>query len=68
MYIKDKKEMDDMTIGPNDGNKWSKKKSEAITAKARLHHSKRDTYRLMRNAMLAVRYRIEDYVALENVK
>ena len=62
-----KEEVIDMTIGPNDGNKWNKKKTEAITAKARLHRSERDKERLMRNAMSAVRYRIEDNVAQDDV-
>ncbi len=31
----------DITIGPNDRNKWSKEKTAKITALAKLHHSKR---------------------------
>ncbi len=52
----------DMTIRPNDGNKWSSEKKEAITAMAKLRHSERSKERILRNAMSAVRYRMEDYV------
>lgn len=57
----------EMTIGPNDGNKWGTEKTEAISTMAKLHHSKRSRERLLRNAMSAVRYRMEEYVKDENV-
>lgn len=56
-----------MTIRPNDDKKWSVGKTEAITAMAKLRHSERSKERLLRNAMSAVRYRMEDYVKDENV-
>lgn len=57
----------EMTIGPNDGNKWSTEKTAAISTMAKLRHSKRSRERLLRNAMSAVRYRMEEYVKDENV-
>lgn len=57
----------DITIGPNNGNKWSEKKTAEITALAKLHHSKRSPERLRKNAMLAVQYRMEHYVQDDQV-
>lgn len=56
----------DMTIRPNDGNKWSAEKTEAIGAMAKLRHGERSEQRLLRNAMSAVRYHREEYVADED--
>jgi plasmid maintenance system antidote protein VapI len=57
----------DVTIGPNDGNKWSGDKMLKITSLAKSHHSQRSPERLRRNAMLAVHYRMEHYVQDENI-
>lgn len=57
----------DITIGPNDGNKWSEKKTAGIKALAEHHHSQRSPERIRKNAMLAVQYRMEHYVQDDQV-
>lgn len=57
----------DITIKPNDGNKWSDEKTAKITALAKLHHSQRSPELILKNAMSAVRYRMEAYVQDENI-
>lgn len=56
-----------MTIGPNNGNKWSAEKTDTIAAMAKLRHSERGKERLLRNAMSAVRYQMEEYVADDDI-
>lgn len=60
------------TIGPNDGHKRNSKKKAEIAALAKSHHSKRSPVRLLKNAMLAVQYRMDHYlqddlISFENI-
>ena len=64
---KSREKIVDISIGPNDGNKWSEEKAAGVIALAKLHHSQRSTERIRKNAMAAVRYRIEEYVQDENI-
>jgi plasmid maintenance system antidote protein VapI len=62
----------EVTIGPNDIYSRSKEKADEMTALAKLHHSKRSPERLLKNAMLAVQYRMDHYlqddlVSYENI-
>lgn len=62
----------EVTIGPNDIHSRSKEKADEMTALAKLHHSKRSPERLLKNAMLAVQYRMDyylqdDLVSFENI-
>ncbi|EHQ30071.1 helix-turn-helix transcriptional regulator [Mucilaginibacter paludis] len=57
----------EVTIGPHDGNKRSKAKADEMAALAKLHHSKRSPQRILKNAMLAVQYRMEHYLQDDTV-
>lgn len=65
---KGNKEKSDITIGSNDGDKWSEKKVLEITALAKLHHSKRSLEYIRRKAMQAVHYRMEEYIQNDDMK
>lgn len=52
----------DITISPNDGHKRSAEETAKVDAFARAHHQNRSSERLLKNAMLAVRYRMEFYI------
>lgn len=67
MQIKNLSEAEDLTIGPNDGNAWNEEKMTGVAAFAKKHNSKRSPERLRRNAMLAVHYRMEDYLQDDSV-
>ncbi|PAW95463.1 hypothetical protein CKK33_18935 [Mucilaginibacter sp. MD40] len=62
----------ELTIGPNDGYNRDPKKKAEMAELAKLHHSKRSPGRLLKNAMLAVQYRMDHYlqddlVSFENI-
>ncbi|RYE59617.1 MAG: hypothetical protein EOP48_00270 [Sphingobacteriales bacterium] len=64
---KNKKRTDfDATIAPNDGHKWSEEVKKLAEESAREIHAKRSPERLVRNQMLAVLYRLEEYIEQEN--
>jgi len=64
---KNKKRTDfDATIAPNDGEKWSKEIKELVEERAHEIHSQRSPERIIRNQMLAVLYRLEEYIEQEN--
>lgn len=52
----------ELTLGPNDGHTRGKDKAARIAALAKLHHSSRSPEQLRRNAMLAVQYKMEQYL------
>ncbi len=56
----------DITIRPNDGELWSQAKTEKVTAMAKAQNNQRSPERIRKNAMSAVRYRMEEYVMSEN--
>lgn len=65
---KDKKREDfSMTIAPSDGHKLTKEEKGLIEEYARIHHAKRSPERLIRNEMLSVLYRLEEYLQEENL-
>jgi plasmid maintenance system antidote protein VapI len=64
---KSREKLVDITIGPNDGNKWSEEKAAGVLALAKHHHGLRSPERIRKNAMAAVRYRIEEYLLDENI-
>ncbi len=66
------KSLIEVTIGPNDIYSRGKEKTNKMTTMAKLHHSKRSPERLLKNAMLAIQYRMEHYlqdelISLENI-
>lgn len=66
---KDKKREDfDVTIAPSDGHKWSKEEKALMEERAQLLHSKRSAERVIRNQMLAVLYRMEEYVQNDEIR
>lgn len=65
---RDKKREDfDVTIAPSDGHKWSKEEKALMEERAQLLHSKRSPERIIRNQMLAVLYRMEEYVQNDKI-
>lgn len=66
--VKNKKRLAfDMTITPSDGHKWSKEEKALIEERAKFHHSQRSPERILRNEMLAVLYRMEEYIQDERI-
>lgn len=52
----------DISIGVNDGHNRAAKKKAEIAVLAKAHHKGRSPERLIKNEMLAIRYRMEEYV------
>lgn len=63
----EKDEHVNLTIRPYDSHEVSKDEAAELAALAELHHSQRSPERLRRNAMLAVRYRMERYIGDETI-
>jgi plasmid maintenance system antidote protein VapI len=65
---KDKKREDfDLTIAPSDGQKWSKEERALMEERAQLIHGKRSPERIIKNQMLGVLYRMEEYVQNDKI-
>ncbi len=52
----------DITIGVNDGHNRTAEKRAEIAALARAYNKQRSPERLIKNEMLAIRYRMEEYI------
>lgn len=63
-----KREDFSMAIAPNDGHKLSKEEKDLIKEDAKVRHAKRSPECLVRNEMLSVLYRVEEYLQQENLK
>lgn len=57
----------DISIGVNDGHKRTAQKRAEIAALAKAHNKQRSPERLLKNELLAIRYRMEEYVQDQNV-
>lgn len=71
--VKKTNTIQDISIGSNDGHNRSESKKAEIEAFARKHHAQRSPERIIKNEMLAIRYRMEEYInnheiTLENVR
>jgi plasmid maintenance system antidote protein VapI len=58
----------DITISPNDGHNWSREKEQLVDVHVMLNHAKRSPDRIRKNKMLAVLYRMEEYLQYEDIK
>jgi plasmid maintenance system antidote protein VapI len=56
-----------MTIAPSDGHKLNKKQQALIDSHVKDRHAKRSPERLIRNEMLSVLYRLEEYLQREDL-
>lgn len=67
MNIKGNKGKSDfsMTIAPSDGHKMTSEEKNSINKHIRDHHANRSAERIIRNQMLAVLYRLEEYLQEE---
>lgn len=63
--LRDKKKNFNMTIAPIDGHKLTTKEQDVISKNISVHHAKRSPERLIRNQMLSVLYRLEEYLQRE---
>ena len=65
--VKDKKRSDfSITITPSDGNKLTNEERNLIEEHSKVHHANRSSERVIRNQMLSVLYRLEEYLQEEN--
>lgn len=55
-----------MTIAPSDGHKLTNEERNLIDAHAKNHHANRSEERVIRNQMLSVLYRLEEYLQQED--
>lgn len=67
--VKEKDKLNfDVTITPNDGHNWSNKDRLLIEEHAKMVHSKRSAERILKNRLLAVLYRMEEYLNDESIE
>lgn len=58
----------DVTIAPSDGHKLTNNEKNLIDEQAKLRHANRSPERIIRNQMLSVLYRLEEYLQQEDSK